>query len=101
VLGQDLPWLDARAQRPIHLPVVLTRDKVRRLLERLVGPSRLIALLLYGAGLRLLEAAQLRVKDVDFATNQFRDPQWQGREGPGHGASRGGESTTDGANRSR
>ena len=67
VLEQDLPWLDevVRAQRPIHLPVVLTRDEVRRVLERLVGPSRLIVLLLYGAGLRLLEAAQLRVKDVD------------------------------------
>jgi integron integrase len=73
VLQQDLPWLDdvIRAQRPIHLPVVLTRDEVRRVLERLDGPSRLIVLLLYGAGLRLLEAAQLRVKDVDVATNQI------------------------------
>ena len=73
MLEQDLPWLDevVRAQRPIHLPVVLTRDEVRRVLERLVGPSRLIVLLLYGAGLRLLEAAQLRVKDVDFTTNQI------------------------------
>ena len=73
VLQQDLPWLDdiVRAQRPVHLPVVLTRDEVRRVLARLHGPSRLIVLLLYGAGLRLLEAAQLRVKDVDVATNQI------------------------------
>jgi integron integrase len=73
VLEQDLPWLDEviRAQRPIHLPVVLTRDEVCRVLASLDGPSRLIVLLLYGAGLRLLEAAQLRVKDVDVATNQI------------------------------
>ena len=72
VLEQDLPWLDevVRAQRPIHLPVVLTRDEVRRVLQWLDGPSRLIVLL-YGAGLRLLEAAHLCVKDVDFATNQI------------------------------
>jgi integron integrase len=56
---------------PIHLPVVLTRDEVCRVLASLDGPSRLIVLLLYGAGLRLLEAAQLRVKDVDVATNQI------------------------------
>jgi integron integrase len=61
-----------RAQRPTHLPVVLTRDEVFRVLARLDGPSRLIVLLLYGAGLRLLEAAQLRVKDVDLGTNQIR-----------------------------
>ena len=73
VLEQELPWLDdvIRAQRPTHLPVVLTRDEVFRVLARLDGPSRLIVLLLYGAGLRLLEAAQLRVKDVDLGTNQI------------------------------
>jgi integron integrase len=73
VLEQDLPWLDdvIRARRPIHLPVVLARGEVRRVLERLDGPPHLIVLLLYGAGLRLLEGAQLRVKDVDFATNQI------------------------------
>jgi integron integrase len=73
VLEVDLPWLDEviRAQRPIHLPVVLTRHEVSRVLTCLDGPSRLIVLLLYGAGLRLLEAAQLRIKDVDVATNQI------------------------------
>jgi integrase len=50
-------------------PTVLTRAEVRRVLERLDGAPRLMVLLLYGAGLRLLECAQLRVKDVDFAAN--------------------------------
>ena len=73
VLGVELPWLDdiVRAKRPQHLPVVLTRDEVRAVLQRLDGVPRLMALLLYGAGLRLLECCRLRVKDVDFATNQI------------------------------
>ena len=60
VLEVDLPWLDdvVRARRPEYLPTVLTRDEVRRVLERLQGTPRLIVLLLYGAGLRLLECAQ-------------------------------------------
>jgi integrase len=76
VLGVELPWLDdvVRAKRPQHLPVVLTRDEVRAVLQRLDGVSRLMALLLYGAGLRLLECCHLRVKDIDFATNQSLPP---------------------------
>jgi integron integrase len=73
VLEQDLPWLDdvVRAKRPARLPVVLTRDEVRTLLLQMHGVPRLMAMLLYGAGLRLLECAHLRVKDVDFARNQL------------------------------
>jgi len=73
VLGRDLPWLDdvVPAKRPAHLPVVLTRDEVREIFERMDGTSKLIAQLLYGSGLRLLEACRLRVKDVDFATQQL------------------------------
>ena len=73
VLEQDLPWLDdvVRAKRPARLPVVLTREEVRSLLSQMRGVPRLMALLLYGAGLRLLECARLRVKDVDFARNQL------------------------------
>jgi integron integrase len=73
VLEQDLPWLDdvVRAKRPARLPVVLTRDEVRSLLLQMHGVPRLMAMLLYGAGLRLLECAHLRVKDVDFARNQL------------------------------
>ena len=69
VLGQDLPWLDevVRAKRTARLPVVLTRDEVRAVICELHGTHQLMAILLYGAGLRLLECARLRVKDVDFA----------------------------------
>jgi integron integrase len=73
VLEQDIPWLDdvVRAKRPQRLPVVLTRGEVRAVLERLDGAPRLMGVLLYGAGLRLLECARLRVKDVDFTSNQI------------------------------
>jgi integron integrase len=50
---------------------VLTRDEVRAVVQRMSGVPRLMAVLLYGAGLRLLECARLRVKDVDFARNQI------------------------------
>lgn len=73
VLGIELPWLDGlvRAKRPEHLPVVLTIEEVRAVLSRLQGVPRLMAVLLYGAGLRLLECCRLRVQDVDFAKNQL------------------------------
>ena len=73
VLEQDLPWLDdvVRAKRPARLPVVLTRDEVRAVIRQLRGTCQLMAILLYGAGLRLLECARLRVKDVDFGRNQL------------------------------
>ena len=73
VLAQELPWLDdiVRAKRTARLPVVLTRDEVRAVIRQLRGVHRLMAILLYGAGLRLLEAARMRVKDVDFARNQI------------------------------
>ena len=72
VLGVDLPWLEdvVRAKRPQYLPVVLTRDETRAVLQRLSGVSRIMAPLLYGAGLRLLECCRLRVKDVDFAATR-------------------------------
>jgi integron integrase len=68
VLGIELPWLDGvtRAKRSARLPVVLTRDEVRALLARLDGIYWLIASLMYGSGLRLLETLRLRVKDVDL-----------------------------------
>jgi integron integrase len=73
VLGQQLPWLDdvVRAKGPQRLPVVLTREEVRAVLDRLDGSPKLMTLLLYGAGLRLLECVTLRVKDVDFGRNQI------------------------------
>jgi integron integrase len=78
VLGRELQGLDGtvRAARPQRLPVVLSRDEVRRVLGELAGVHRLVATLLYGGGLRLLEALRLRVKDLDFDRNQLvlRDP---------------------------
>jgi len=71
--AQELPWLDniVRAKRTARLPVVLTRDEVRAVIRQLRGVHRLMAILLYGAGLRLLEAARMRVKDIDFARHQI------------------------------
>ena len=78
VLEDPLPWLKdvIRASRPVRLPVVLTPEEVRRVLSQLAGPAHLVAMLLYGGGLRLLEGLTLRVKDVDFERGQIhvRDP---------------------------
>jgi len=67
VVGERLPWMNdiVRAQRPARLPVVLSRDEVSSLLSHLRGPVWLMASLLYGAGLRVLECAELRIKDVN------------------------------------
>jgi integron integrase len=73
VLTRELGDLGAivRAKRPRRLPVVLTRDEVSRVLESLHGTSWIVANLLYGAGLRLLECLQLRVQDVELEANQI------------------------------
>ena len=73
VLGEPLPWLDdiVHAKRPIRRPTVLTAEEAQRLLAQLRGPKWLMASLLYGAGLRLRECLNLRVKDVDFGYRQI------------------------------
>jgi integron integrase len=73
ILTIELPWLDGvqHAKRPARLPVVLSRDEVRRVLDRLEGTHRLIGALLYGAGLRIMEAVRLRVKDVDLERREI------------------------------
>lgn len=73
VLEIDLPWLAnvVRARMPVRIPVVLPRAEVQRLLAQLDGQFHLIAQLLYGSGLRLMEALRLRVKDVDFDYSQI------------------------------
>lgn len=73
VLNDPLPWLDdiVRARKPLHIPIVLTPEEVRLLLEKLSGTPRLVALLLYGGGLRLLECLQLRIKDLNFARHEI------------------------------
>ena len=73
VLGRELGALDGLvwAKRSTHVPVVLTREEVVCVLGRLSGPSWLIVALLYGAGLRLTECLELRVKDVDMTGRQI------------------------------
>jgi integron integrase len=73
VLKQDLPWIDniERAKRPAKVPVVLTPEEVRAIISKLQGTSRLMAQVLYGCGLRLMECVRLRVKDVDFGYLQI------------------------------
>lgn len=69
VLGVTLPWLDSvtRAKPSKRIPVVLTRAEVAALLGKIDGTPGLVARLLYGTGLRLMEALRLRVKDINFA----------------------------------
>src|SRR5512134_448661 len=73
VLGVELEWLRGieRPSRPPRVPSVLTREEVERLLRELHGVKWLIANLLYGAGLRVLECLRLRVKDVDLGYRQI------------------------------
>lgn len=73
VLGIELPWMESvvRAKRPQRVPVVLSHDEVMRLLALLDGQVWLMAALLYGTGMRLMECVRLRVKDVDFARNEI------------------------------
>ena len=73
VLGINLPWLDnvTQAKVPKRLPVVLTQAEVQAVLSRMDGTMWLIASLLYGSGLRIMEVLRLRVKDVDFAQREI------------------------------
>ena len=73
VLQVELPWMDSvlRAKRPRRLPTVLSLEEVRRLLSMMDGRPWLLASLLYGTGMRLMECLRLRVKDVDFSRNEI------------------------------
>lgn len=68
VLRMALPWLQGieRAKRPLRLPSVLTREEAWRVIDGLSGSSQLLAILMYGSGLRVTEAVSLRIKDVDL-----------------------------------
>src|SRR5208282_3192075 len=71
VLGVAIEGVSAvRADRPVRVPVVLTRDETRRVILAMSGMTQLVVKLLYGSGLRLLEALRLRVQDVDFEMKQ-------------------------------
>ena len=80
VLGVDLPWLDdlVRAKRSQRLPVVLTRAETKAVLDEVEGLPGLIAGLLYGSGLRLLEGCSLRVKDLNLARRRITVRQAKG-----------------------
>lgn len=73
VLGEELDRVQGlvRAKRPERLPVVLSRDEVAAVLGLMSGTTRLMATLLYGSGLRVLECCSLRVKDIDFSQNHI------------------------------
>ena len=73
VLQLALPWMEEVVRAPARprIPVVLTREEVRRVVRRMQGTERLVVMLLYGSGLRLLEALRMRVKDVDFDQSQI------------------------------
>ena len=81
VLKQDIGSIDevVRAKQPHRVPVVLTQDEVRAVLRHLSGTPWIMATLLYGAGLRLMECLRLRVKDIDFPSNHIVV-----RDGKGH-----------------
>ena len=72
VAGRKLSLIEGvvRAKRTEHLPVVLSKEEVRQVLGHIHGVPKLMAMLLYGSGLRLMECCQLRVKDLDWAQNQ-------------------------------
>jgi len=74
VLGRELEGLGSvvrASNTPRNLPVVLARGEVRDVLAQLEDVYRLVAMLLYGSGLRLMEALRLRIKDIDFARHQI------------------------------
>ncbi len=82
VLDRDLAWMDGivRAKRPQRLPVVLIRDEVEAILSHLHGTHWIMASLLYGAGLRVMECCRIRVKDVDMARNEILVRDGKGRK---------------------
>lgn len=82
VLKRDLDWLDGvvRAKKPLHLPLVLTKDEVSTILNQMRGVTWLMASLLYGAGLRVMECARLRVKDIDFDRREITVRDGKGRK---------------------
>jgi integrase len=80
VLRVEMPWLHdvVRAKRSQKVPLVLTQDEVRALLAAMDGTPLLVAQLLYGTGMRLLEAMRLRVKDIDFGAGEITVRQGKG-----------------------
>ena len=82
VLKQPAPWLEAlvRPRLPERLPVVLSRREISMILQRMTGVTKLMASLLYGSGLRLLECAHLRIKDIAFSERHIIVRDGKGRK---------------------
>jgi integron integrase len=82
VMDRELEWLHGvvRSKQPVRLPVVLTRDEVDSILQHLKGTSWIMAGILYGAGLRLMECARLRIKDVEFNRDRITIRSGKGRK---------------------
>ncbi len=82
VLGLEVPWMSGmvRAKPPVRMPVVLSVNEVHRLLACLDGIYSLMARLIYGTGLRLMECVRLRVKDVDFDRHEILVREGKGRK---------------------
>jgi integrase len=89
VLRKEIGYVNGvvRAKKPRRLPVVLTKEEVERVLGQLSGSPWLMSMLLYGAGLRVMECCRLRVKDIEFSQNEILvragKPWWQGSSQPG------------------
>jgi integrase len=85
VLQQPFGWLEGveRAKRPSKLPVVFTKDEARAVLRQMEGAKWLMASLLYGSGLRLMECLRLRATDIEFGYPSNCGARWKRAEGPG------------------
>lgn len=73
ILEQQLPWMDEviRAKKPKRLPVVLSKTEVAKIFDRMDGTHGLIARLLYGTGMRIMECCRLRIQDIDFDRSEI------------------------------
>ena len=73
VIGREVGDLGnvIRARKPRRLPVVMSREEVKAVMADLTGDKRLMALIMYGTGLRLMECLRLRVQDIDFSRNEI------------------------------
>ena len=76
-----------RARKPKRIPVVLSREEIKRIFNYLTGENLLMAGLMYGSGLRLMECLRLRVKDIDFKANQIMIRDGKGFQGQSNGVS--------------
>lgn len=82
VFEKEMPWVSqlVRAKRPKHIPVVMSRNEVQQVLGEMRGTARLVAMVLYGSGLRLMEGCNLRIKDIDFDRKEIHIREGKGKK---------------------